>query len=31
MTGNAVYVHCPVLLALAGAHDHEPIHSALEV
>ena len=31
MTGNAAYVHCPVLLALAGAHGHEPIHSALEV
>jgi AraC family transcriptional regulator len=31
MTGNAAYVHCPVLLALAGAHGHEPIHSAFEV
>jgi hypothetical protein len=32
MTGNPVYVRCPVLLALAGAHGHrETIHSALEV
>jgi AraC family transcriptional regulator len=31
MTGNAAYVHCPVLLALASAHGHESIHSALEV
>jgi hypothetical protein len=31
MTGNAADVHCPVLLALAGAHGHELIHSPLEV
>src|SRR5260370_35577880 len=31
MTGNAAYVHCPVLLALAGAHGHEAIPSTLEV